>query len=162
MEGPRRPNCHVSHPNRATRHYYTALNATTTNTSVKNKDRKYTESSSNITLKFVIRRKNYPPLLPQRCEIGDGSTLCTLVLALPPPPPTGPAAAVDAGCGAEVILINEEDARIPQSLGAISPHLTCARRPQSSHSSTALRPSRFVQISHFAPPPGSSPLAKKK
>jgi len=110
--------------------------------------------------KFVIHRKKTTSR-SQRYENGDGSTD-----ALPLPPPLGPAAAAHAatraGGGAEVTLANEEDARSPQSLGAISPHLTCARRPQSSHSSTALRPSRFVQMSHLAPPPGRSPLAKKK
>ncbi len=116
---------------------------------------------------FVIRRKIHP-IRSQRCENGDASTVATLALPLPPPPLTGPAtdaatrAARGAGAGAEVTLISEEDARSPQSLGATSPHLTCARRPQSSHSSTAFRTSRLVQMSHLAPPPGRSPLAKKK
>lgn len=70
-----------------------------------------------------------------------------------------------AGCGAEDTRVRiDDDARIAQSRGATSPHLICARSPQSSHSSAALRPRRFAQISHLAPlpPPGRRPLEKKK
>lgn len=71
--------------------------------------------------------------------------------------------------------------RIPQSIGATSPHLMCAldnihrevsiaqrrgqrskhayRRPQSSHSSTGFHPSRLAHRSHFAP---RNLLEKKK
>jgi len=47
--------------------------------------------------------------------------------------------------------------RIPQSMGAISPHFTCARNPQSSHSKTGLNPSFLLQRSHLA----DKPLEKK-
>lgn len=40
--------------------------------------------------------------------------------------------------------------RMPQSMGAFSPHFTCALRPQSSHSNTGFHPSLFPQTSHFA------------
>lgn len=40
--------------------------------------------------------------------------------------------------------------RMPQSIGAFSPHLTCARRPQSSHSSTGFQPRRLLHTSHLA------------
>lgn len=40
--------------------------------------------------------------------------------------------------------------RIPQSIGAASPHLICVLSPQSSHSRTGFHPSLFAHISHFA------------
>jgi len=49
--------------------------------------------------------------------------------------------------------------RIPQSIGASSPHFICVLKPQSSHSSTGFQPNRFKQISHLAT---SNPLEKNK
>jgi hypothetical protein len=106
-----------------------------------------------VVERVVTGRKIYRPVYRGGNRGGD------LDLALRP---AGATAAGGGGAEATRIRDEGEDAREAQSRGATSPHLMCARSPQSSHSRTALRPSRLVHMSHLGPPPGRRPLAKKK